>query len=129
MPAVPAECGCGLRIAVFFVGIDEALYFDENGGQDRMVHKSKNFLLNAIPVSVQLINVIQAFPQFNGLLRTDSAVNGILDLINRSLAVFVNERCDIELLTGVSKDVFGNRPGGLSENICEHIIQFKAGDG
>ena len=92
-------------------------------------HKSKNFLLNAIPVSVQLINVIQAFPQFDGLLRTDSAVNGILDLINRSLAVFVNERCDIELLTGVSKDVFGNRPGGLSENICEHIIQFKAGDG
>jgi len=41
MPAVPAECGCGLRIAVFFVGIDEALYFDENGGQDRMVRAEK----------------------------------------------------------------------------------------
>ena len=41
MPAVPAECGCGLRIAVFLVGIDEALYLDENGGQDRMVRAEK----------------------------------------------------------------------------------------
>jgi hypothetical protein len=41
VPAVPAECGCGLRIAVFFVGIDVALYLDENGGQDRMVRAEK----------------------------------------------------------------------------------------
>ena len=93
------------------------------------LHKRKDFLLNAIPVSIQLIDVIQAFPQFDGLFRTDGSVNGILNLVNRGLTALVNERCDIELLTGVSKDVLGNRPGGLSENIREHIIQFQTGDG
>ena len=44
-------------------------------------HESKYFLLNAIPVSIQFIDVIQAFPQFGGLFRTDSAVNSILNLV------------------------------------------------
>ena len=79
-------------------------------------HKRKNFLLNAILVSIQFIDVIQAFPQFDGLFRTDSTVNSVLNLVNRSLTALVNEWCDIELLTGVSKDVFGNRPGCCSSN-------------
>ena len=52
-----------------------------------------------------------------------------LNLVNRSFAASVNERRDIELLSGMGKDVFGNRPGGLSEDISEHIIQFDIGDG
>jgi hypothetical protein len=92
-------------------------------------HKREDFPFNAILVGIQLIDMIQAFPQFDGLFRTDSAVNSILNLINRSFAVSVNEWCDIEFLTGVGKDVLGNRPSGLSENIREHIIQFQAGNG
>ena len=77
----------------------------------------------------QFIDVVKAFAELDSLFGRDSAVNGVLDHIKWSFAAFVNERRDIELFAGMGKDVFGDRPGGLSEHIRKHIIQFKIGHG
>ena len=81
------------------------------------IRKREDFLLDPFPMRNKFVDVVKAFAELDSLFGRDSAVNGVLDHIKGSFAAFVNERRDIELLTGMSKDVFGNRPGGLSENI------------
>ena len=69
--------------------------------------------------------MIQTLTQFNSLFRRDGTIDCILNHINRSLAALVNERCDIEMFAGMCEDVFGNRPGRLSEDIRKDIMKLR----
>lgn len=46
----------------------------------------------------------------------------------RRLAVAVNERCAIEGLRGVFRDVFGDRPCGLAEYIPDLVVRLEGCD-
>ena len=72
------------------------------------LYKIKDFLFNTVLMSFKLINVVEAFTQLNSLFRRDGTIDCVLNHINRSLAAFVNERCNIEMFAGMCEDVFGS---------------------
>lgn len=62
-------------------------------------------------MSIQFIDVIHAFTQFDSLFRRNGTVNSSLNNIDRSFAAFVNKWHHIELFTGMIKYVLCNGSG------------------
>ena len=70
--------------------------------------ETQDFLFQLMTVSMKLVDVVKTLAELNGLFRGNSAVNSGLNFRQRSFAALVHELCNIEMLTGMSKDGYGN---------------------
>ena len=78
---------------------------------------------------LNLIDMRESGAEFDGLLRTDGAVNSSLDLLDRSFASTIDIGSDVKGFARMSKDMLGNGTGGLSKDVGKDIVEFKIGNG
>ena len=72
------------------------------------LRKAQNFSLNRFTVSIELINMQQAFSEFCSLLTGYRSVNSGLHVLDRVFAAPVKKRSHVKLLTGMLQNVLDN---------------------
>lgn len=91
--------------------------------------EAQNLLLQSLTMLLKLVDVVETLAQLDSLFGRNSTINGSLNLGKRSFAASVHELNNIEMLTGMSKNVFGDGTSGFAEDIGEYIIQFQIRNG
>ena len=67
--------------------------------------QAENLPFNILLMRTYLVDVLQAFTELGSLFAGYSPVNDGLNLIQGVLAALIDERCNVELLTGKLQDV------------------------
>ena len=100
-------------------------------GQDSFVWitETKDFPFYFVLVMFQFIDVVEALPELDSLFGRDGAVNGSLNLFDRSFTPAVHKRCHVKNFPRVLQNVFRDGTGRFSEDIRKDIIQLKVGYG
>ncbi len=88
----------------------------------------KNFFFHTVFVAFQFVNMVETFPELNGLFRGDCTVYSGLNFPDRCFATTIHKRSNIKFLSGMGKNILRNRPGRFTENVGKDVIKFQIGD-